>query len=198
MPGQWNPATTGDRRRGSFAGGAIRPRATEARAMHGVWRPAEAGVSPHCTITERARPRAHGRRPQHVTRLPRPIGRRVRAGPQAGYRPCPRGHRAPGRTGGEPRPERSTGGSDDRPNRSTGTTSTAARHLDLARIVRTSGGVLAFAVWQLRALKKRTTPKDEKSRPDNGQSGGNSRARRSTTAFGTPICPASALNHSGQ
>ena len=38
------------------------------------------------------------------------------------------------------------------------------------------GGVLAFGIWQLRALKKQMKPKDRAAKPNNGQNGGDSRA----------------------
>jgi hypothetical protein len=45
----------------------------------------------------------------------------------------------------------------------------------LIEVVLIFGGVLAFGIWQLRALKKQMKPKDRTSKPDNGQSGGNSK-----------------------
>ena len=44
----------------------------------------------------------------------------------------------------------------------------------LIEVVLIFGGVLAFGIWQLRALKKQMKPKDQK--PDNGQNNGNSKA----------------------
>jgi hypothetical protein len=45
----------------------------------------------------------------------------------------------------------------------------------LIEVVLVFGGVLAFGIWQLRALKKQMKPKDQAAKPDNGQTGGNSK-----------------------
>jgi hypothetical protein len=45
----------------------------------------------------------------------------------------------------------------------------------LIEVVLVFGGVLAFGIWQLRALKKQMKPKDRAAKPDSGETGGNSK-----------------------
>jgi hypothetical protein len=46
----------------------------------------------------------------------------------------------------------------------------------LIEVVLIFGGVLAFGIWQLRALKKQMKPKGEKPKPADAPNGGNSKA----------------------
>jgi hypothetical protein len=45
----------------------------------------------------------------------------------------------------------------------------------LIEVVLIFGGVLAFGIWQLRALKKQMKPKDRAAKAANGETGGNSK-----------------------